>query len=79
MMLPQRCVLKPWAMDITVGPLVNLWGFGPDKQPVQIPRRRIDAAKLNSGAAAPVGDSNAKQQYLQKICQIFVCRSLHCR
>ncbi|MCP6559223.1 FAD:protein FMN transferase, partial [Klebsiella pneumoniae] len=25
------------AMDITVGPLVNLWGFGPDKQPVKTP------------------------------------------
>lgn len=25
------------AMDITVGPLVNLWGFGPDKQPVTTP------------------------------------------
>ncbi|MBW6087626.1 FAD:protein FMN transferase [Escherichia coli] len=25
------------AMDITVGPLVNLWGFGPEQQPVQIP------------------------------------------
>lgn len=22
------------AMDITVGPLVNLWGFGPEQQPV---------------------------------------------
>lgn len=26
-----------FAMDITVGPLVNLWGFGPDKQPVKTP------------------------------------------
>ena len=25
------------AMDITVGPLVNLWGFGPDKQPNKVP------------------------------------------
>lgn len=25
------------AFDITVGPLVNLWGFGPDKRPWQIP------------------------------------------
>jgi thiamine biosynthesis lipoprotein ApbE len=24
-------------MDITVGPLVNLWGFGPNKQPVKTP------------------------------------------
>lgn len=25
------------AMDITIGPLVNLWGFGPDKQPQHLP------------------------------------------
>jgi len=25
------------AFDITVGPLVNLWGFGPDKRPEKIP------------------------------------------
>ena len=28
------------AMDVTVGPLVNLWGFGPNKQPVTTPIRR---------------------------------------
>ncbi|WP_205417844.1 FAD:protein FMN transferase, partial [Escherichia coli] len=27
------------AMDITVGPLVNLWGFGPDKHPVKVPEQ----------------------------------------
>nr|WP_232358341.1 FAD:protein FMN transferase [Paraneptunicella aestuarii] len=25
------------ALDVTVGPLVNLWGFGPDKKPVKAP------------------------------------------
>ena len=30
------------AMDITVGPLVNLWGFGPEQQPVQIPEPGTD-------------------------------------
>ncbi|PTT51951.1 FAD:protein FMN transferase, partial [Aeromonas sp. HMWF015] len=24
-------------LDVTVGPLVNLWGFGPDKRPVKRP------------------------------------------
>ena len=38
------------AMDVTVGPLVNLWGFGPDKQPVTIPsQEQIDAAKAKTG------------------------------
>ncbi|WP_343226075.1 FAD:protein FMN transferase [Psychromonas sp. psych-6C06] len=25
------------AFDVTVGPLVNLWGFGPDKKPIKVP------------------------------------------
>lgn len=55
------------AMDITVGPLVNLWGFGPDKQPVQIPTQaQIDAAKSNSGLQHLTVINQAKQQYLQK-------------
>ena len=38
------------AMDITVGPLVNLWGFGPDQQPLHIPTQaQIDAAKAQTG------------------------------
>jgi thiamine biosynthesis lipoprotein len=38
------------AMDITVGPLVNLWGFGPDKQPVTTPDpQAIAAAKARTG------------------------------
>src|SRR5476649_3078818 len=38
------------AMDITVGPLVNLWGFGPDKQPVKTPTdAQIDAARQEVG------------------------------
>ncbi|HCD7553843.1 FAD:protein FMN transferase ApbE [Citrobacter farmeri] len=55
------------AMDITVGPLVNLWGFGPDKQPVQIPTQaQIDAAKAHSGLQHLTVINQAKQQYLQK-------------
>ncbi len=37
------------AMDITVGPLVNLWGFGPDKQPVTTP----DAQAIAAAKGAP--------------------------
>ncbi len=29
--------LTDGALDITVGPLVNLWGFGPDAKPEQVP------------------------------------------
>ena len=38
------------ALDITLGPLVNLWGFGPDKRPATIPsQEQIDEAKSRTG------------------------------
>ncbi|KMV33054.1 MULTISPECIES: FAD:protein FMN transferase ApbE [Franconibacter] len=55
------------AMDITVGPLVNLWGFGPDKQPVKTPDdRQIAAAKARTGLQHLSVINRAGQQYLQK-------------
>ena len=37
-------------LDVTVGPLVNLWGFGPTKRPEKIPGQDvIDATKKNLG------------------------------
>ncbi|WP_404830043.1 FAD:protein FMN transferase [Shewanella glacialimarina] len=38
------------ALDITLGPLVNLWGFGPDKRPTSIPTAQaISDAKAKTG------------------------------
>ncbi|MCL1127053.1 FAD:protein FMN transferase [Shewanella surugensis] len=38
------------ALDITLGPLVNLWGFGPDKRPTTIPTQvQIDKQKARTG------------------------------
>ncbi len=38
------------AFDVTVGPLVNLWGFGPEVHPDRIPRETdITAARARSG------------------------------
>ncbi|NRD75195.1 FAD:protein FMN transferase [Shewanella sp. VB17] len=38
------------ALDITLGPLVNLWGFGPDKRPTHIPSKaEIAEAKARTG------------------------------
>ncbi|MEC4728554.1 FAD:protein FMN transferase [Shewanella sp. D64] len=38
------------ALDITLGPLVNLWGFGPDKRPTEIPSKEVVAeAKARTG------------------------------
>ncbi|MFW0765128.1 FAD:protein FMN transferase ApbE [Trabulsiella odontotermitis] len=62
------------AMDITVGPLVNLWGFGPDKQPVKTPTEaEIEAAKARSGLKHLSVINLAGQQFLQKdIPDLFV-------
>lgn len=38
------------AFDITLGPLINLWGFGPDRKPVKIPsEEEIDRVKGKIG------------------------------
>lgn len=62
------------AMDITVGPLVNLWGFGPDKQPVKTPTQaQVDAAKARTGLAFLSVINRSGRQYLQKsIPDLFV-------
>ncbi|WP_416384854.1 FAD:protein FMN transferase [Shewanella sp. TC10] len=37
------------ALDITLGPLINLWGFGPDKRPTDIPSKEtIDRVKAKA-------------------------------
>lgn len=61
------------AMDITVGPLVNLWGFGPEQQPVQIPsQEQIDAMKAKTGLQHLTVINQSHQQYLQKTCRIYM-------
>ena len=62
------------AMDITVGPLVNLWGFGPDKQPVTTPTEaQIEAAKARTGLKHLSVINLSGQQFLQKdIPDLFV-------
>lgn len=38
------------AFDVTVGPLVNLWGFGPDARPDQTPsQEQIEEARRHAG------------------------------
>ncbi|MBK0002358.1 FAD:protein FMN transferase ApbE [Erwinia sp. S38] len=55
------------SMDITIGPLVNLWGFGPDKQPVSTPNiQQIDAARALTGLQHLQVINRAGQAYLQK-------------
>ncbi|HIH9556118.1 FAD:protein FMN transferase ApbE [Klebsiella pneumoniae] len=62
------------AMDITVGPLVNLWGFGPDEQPVTTPdAEAIAAAKARTGLQHLQVINQSGRQFLQKdIPDLFV-------
>ena len=55
------------AMDITVGPLVNLWGFGPTKQPGHTPdAAQIAAARAQTGLQHLRVLQGADGQWLQK-------------
>ncbi|GAA0493963.1 MULTISPECIES: FAD:protein FMN transferase ApbE [Tatumella] len=55
------------AMDITVGPLVNLWGFGPEKMPAHTPaQQQIDQAKARTGLRHLKVIQTADGQALQK-------------
>lgn len=59
--------LTDGAMDITVGPLVNLWGFGPDKQPPHTPSEAdIAAAKALTGLQHLRVTERAEGAFLQK-------------
>lgn len=43
--------LSSGALDVTVGPLVNLWGFGPEAEPVDIPSaEELATIKAKTGA-----------------------------
>lgn len=58
--------LSEGAFDVTVGPLVNLWGFGPEARPETTPTAEaIDAAKLYTGTGLLKLDIETKQ--LQKL------------
>lgn len=55
------------AMDITVGPLVNLWGFGPAQQPAHTPSdAAIAAAKAQTGLQHLRVIETVNGQWLQK-------------
>lgn len=43
--------LSSGAFDITVGPLVNLWGFGPDPEPTKMPKE-AEVRKLLDGVGS---------------------------
>ncbi|BAE74429.1 Thiamine biosynthesis lipoprotein ApbE precursor [Sodalis glossinidius str. 'morsitans'] len=54
-------------MDITIGPLVNLWGFGPEKQPTKTPdAKQIESARARVGLAHLRLIETSEGQWLQK-------------
>ncbi len=54
-------------MDITVGPLVNLWGFGPVKQPATVPTQaQIAAVRALTGLQHLRVIQRSEGAYLQK-------------
>ncbi|MCL1078870.1 FAD:protein FMN transferase [Parashewanella spongiae] len=51
--------LTDGALNVTVGPLINLWGFGPGKRRVEPPvQSEIDAAKAMMNISAVMIDGN---------------------
>ncbi|WP_107853104.1 FAD:protein FMN transferase [Oceanimonas marisflavi] len=55
------------ALDVTVGPLVNLWGFGPDARPTHIPDdEQLAAVKAQTGLKHLSVLTAADGDYLQK-------------
>lgn len=56
-----------YAMDVSVGPLVNLWGFGPDKRPSSIPSgEEIARARALTGPGSFRIFEKDGREYLQK-------------
>ncbi|WP_348250095.1 FAD:protein FMN transferase, partial [Salmonella enterica] len=50
-----------------VGPVVNLWGFGPDREPLDVPTAaEIDAAKAKTGLQHLQVIDRAGDQFLEK-------------
>ncbi|MBU3824712.1 MAG: FAD:protein FMN transferase [Candidatus Oceanisphaera merdipullorum] len=55
------------ALDVTVGPLVNLWGFGPDARPEQVPtQQQLDLTRAYTGLEHLRVTYDVHGQYLYK-------------
>ncbi|WP_445400358.1 FAD:protein FMN transferase [Zobellella sp. An-6] len=59
--------LSDGALDVTVGPLVNLWGFGPDARPERIPSdEQLAQIRSRIGLEYLAVTVDAGGEYLQK-------------
>ncbi len=63
------------ALDVTVGPLVNLWGFGPEARPDVVPSdEELAARKANTGIHHLTVDGNKLSKDIL-ICML-ICQRL---
>ncbi|GGB33674.1 FAD:protein FMN transferase [Oceanisphaera marina] len=54
-------------LDVTVGPLVNLWGFGPDARPIRIPsEQQLSQVKARTGLEFLSVEYDVAGAYLHK-------------
>ena len=51
------------AFDITIGPLTNLWGFGPDRKPIKIPAQELSLEEDVSSAPMPEKEDEDFREY----------------
>lgn len=62
--------LSDSAFDVTVGPLVNLWGFGPNKSDAKPEQSAIDAAMAQVGYQHVVLDKTKRQ--VTKVADVYI-------
>ncbi len=56
------------ALDVTVGPLVNLWGFGPEARPEAIPsQEELDRRRANIGIEHLTANGNQLQKAIPQL------------
>lgn len=59
--------LTDGALDVTIGPLVNLWGFGPDARPEHTPSQaQLDETLAHTGLEHLTVEITSKGEYLYK-------------
>lgn len=70
----RACAETHGALDVTLGPLINLWGFGPDNSPEHLPSaEQIAAIKSRVGCHyLSVSDPSVSENTIAKSADIYV-------
>ena len=64
--------LSQGAFDITVGPLVNLWGFGPDQMSFEVPDERLIQQQLTKTGYQHLLFDDNKQQVRKELPDLYI-------